>query len=121
MSDIQNETLEKFIERVTHQGESVEFEHTIQVIDKLYEFTPCEFKNGEQNNEAGTNLGSCKILAFAKQHELSEQATLHCFGQYYRHDVLQHPNGDDHGNIRNFIKYGWNGVSFKASPLKARA
>ncbi|AOT08795.1 HopJ type III effector protein [Pseudoalteromonas luteoviolacea] len=121
MSDTQQETLSEFIERATHRGESIEFEHTIQLIDSLYDFTPCAFKNGEQTNDAGTNLGSCKILAFAKQHNLSEQATLHCFGQYYRHDVLKNPDGDDHGNIRNFIKSGWDGVSFQNNPLITRA
>ena len=68
-------------------------------------------------NEAGTNEGSCKIFAFAQLHHLSEQATLACFGQYYREDVLQNPQGNDHGNIRNFIKQGWQGITFESDVL----
>ena len=34
------------------------------------------------------------------------------WGQYYR-DVLKNPDGDDHQNIRNFMKYGWEGVPFE--------
>ena len=33
------------------------------------------------------------------------------WGQYYR-DVLATPTKDDHQNIRNFMKYGWDGVDF---------
>ena len=33
------------------------------------------------------------------------------WGQYYR-DVLANPNMSDHQNIRNFFKYGWEGVDF---------
>lgn len=31
------------------------------------------------------------------------------FGEYYRELI---PNGVDHPNIRNFLKYGWKGVVF---------
>ncbi|MDK2594085.1 HopJ type III effector protein [Pseudoalteromonas obscura] len=120
MANIQSESVERFISRVTEQGESVEFEQTISLIDTHFEFTPTSFTNGEQENEAGTNLGSCKILAFAKLHGLSEQATLHCFGRYYRQDVLENPTGDDHGNIRNFMKFGWKEVSFSEFPLSKK-
>ncbi|KZN30466.1 hypothetical protein N480_05795 [Pseudoalteromonas luteoviolacea S2607] len=111
------ENIESFIKRVTTQGNTIEFEQTISLIDSHYEFNACAFKNGEQHNEAGTNLGSCKILAFAKLNNLSEHATLHCFGRYYREDVLLNPKGTDHANIRNFIQFGWQGVSFSQLPL----
>ncbi|MBQ4810076.1 HopJ type III effector protein [Pseudoalteromonas luteoviolacea] len=111
------ESIEIFLNRVTTRGNTIEFEQTISLIDSHYVFNSCAFVNGEQHNEAGTNLGSCKILAFAKAHNLSEQATLHCFGHYYREDVLLNPNGTDHANIRNFIKFGWQGVSFSQQPL----
>ena len=45
--------------------------------------------------------------------ETPERDTLRCFGQYYE-DVVATPDGDDHGNIRNFMKCGWKGVSFPA-------
>ncbi|WP_188863865.1 HopJ type III effector protein, partial [Aliivibrio fischeri] len=46
--------------------------------------------------------------------------TLACFGQYYRHDVLENPQGDDHQNIRNFMVTGWAGVQFKTQALQAK-
>ncbi|CAM4159453.1 HopJ type III effector protein [Pseudoalteromonas byunsanensis] len=109
-----------FIKQLSANAQDIEFEQTIALIDRYYQFTPVAFSNGEQHNESGTNLGSCKILAFAKLHRLDERATLNCFGRYYREDVLQNPQGSDHGNIRNFIKFGWQGVSFSHPALHAR-
>ena len=37
---------------------------------------------------------------------------LQLWGQYYR-EVLADPDGDSHQNIRNFMKYGWDGVPFE--------
>jgi hypothetical protein len=68
-------------------------------------------------NDAGKNNGSCKLFSFARLNKLSPQQTLHCFGAYYRDDVLKHPEGTDHQNIRNFIKTGWAGIEFSGSAL----
>lgn len=38
------------------------------------------------------------------------------WGQYYR-DVLATPDKDDHQNIRNFMKYGWDGVDFSQNGI----
>ncbi len=97
--------------------QAVEFEDTMAVIDTHYDYTATAFKNGEQRNEAGQNAGSCKILAFGQLMQLSEAEVLRGFGRFYQ-DVLNTPDGDDHGNIRNFIRYGWSGVSFDSAPLK---
>jgi len=70
-------------------------------------------------SEAGSNEGSCKILAFAKMHQLDEAQALQLFGDFYREDVLKNPQGQDHTNIRNFMASGWGGVSFESAPLKA--
>ena len=43
--------------------------------------------------------------------------TLHCFGDYYRTDVLQHPDATDHQNIRNLIRFGLDGVRFDGEAL----
>ncbi|MCF6435839.1 HopJ type III effector protein [Pseudoalteromonas sp. MMG022] len=121
MTHTSSETdIKAFIARLNSDALNIEFDHTMALIEQHYQFTPVTFTNGEQHNEAGTNLGSCKILAFAQLHGLDEQATLNCFGRFYREDVLQHPDGSDHGNIRNFIKFGWDGVSFTEPALKAR-
>jgi hypothetical protein len=97
----------------------VSFEQVMQVINDNYNYTPASFTNGELVNEAGTNEGSCKIFYFAKLNDLTEQQTLACFGRYYHDDVLQNPNGNDHGNIRNFIKTAWQGIEFQSVALKA--
>ncbi len=112
--------LAEFLEQVKNQPDTVTFTQTMEVISAHYDFQPTGFTCGEQRNEAGTNEGSCKILAFAQANQLTPQQTLHLFGDYYRVDVLQHPDGQDHGNIRNFIAAGWSGVSFDQAALQAR-
>ncbi|UTF59256.1 HopJ type III effector protein [Gilvimarinus sp. DA14] len=110
-------TLEMFIHKLTEEPLNVEFSETMAVIDAYYSHTATAFTNGELENSAEQNQGSCKILAFGKLHGLTEAQTLACFGKYYRDDVLQHPEGTDHGNIRNFIQHGWGGVHFEDAPL----
>lgn len=97
--------------------ESVAFDDVISVVDKEYAFIPSSFNNGELVNQAGENSGSCKIFSFAKLHGLSEIQTLHCFGDYYRVDVLQNPGADNHQNIRNFMSTGWAGIEFANASL----
>lgn len=109
--------LKGLLQQLTSNPESASFNDVVAVIDSVYKFTPTKFLNGEIVNEAGENSGSCKIFAFAKLHDLTEQQTLHCFGDYYRVDVLQNPDGDNHQNIRNFMKTGWNGISFSGVAL----
>ncbi|MBD2857401.1 HopJ type III effector protein [Spongiibacter sp. KMU-158] len=95
----------------------VDFKQTMSVIDQFYQFSPTTFSNGTAVNEAGSNNGSCKIFAFGKLNELSEQATLNAFGDFYTVDVLQNPDAEDHANIRNFMKTGWGGVTFSGDAL----
>ena len=96
---------------------AVDFNNVIQAIENNYVFTPSEFKNGETVNAKNSNNGSCKIFAFGLINQLSEQATLNAFGRFYTEDVLQNPDGEDHQNIRNFIQFGWQGVSFSSPAL----
>ena len=110
-------SLTTFIQRLTANPVSVEFKEVIDLINRQYCYAPASFMNGDLNNEAGTNEGSCKIFYFAQLHKLTEQQTLNCFGHYYRDDVLKNPDGNDHGNIRNFIKTGWQQVTFDAVAL----
>lgn len=102
----------------------VEFDQVIAVIDNDYDYTPTQFYNGIDENEvvseAGTNEGSCKIFAFADINDLNEAQTLSCFGKYYRQDVLLNLGGTDHANIRNFMKFGWQGVHFDNPPLSVK-
>ncbi len=97
--------------------EKLDFSDVIQVIEANYNYTPVNFSCGDAVNNAGSNEGSCKILAFAKMHNISANKTPWLFGHFYREDVLKHPDGQDHANIRNFINVGWDGVSFEQDPL----
>jgi len=111
--------LQQFIEQLD-SNRGFDFEDTIAVIAANYDYSPTRFSNGDLVNEAGTNEGSCKIFAFAQLNNLSEQQTLNCFGRFYRVDVLENPEGTDHGNIRNFMVHGWSGIRFEKSALTAK-
>jgi HopJ type III effector protein len=113
-------TLDTFLQKLNTTPNSIEFTDTIAVIDALYDFTPTAFKNGELENAANQNNGSCKLFAFAKLQGFSKEQTLACFGAYYRKDVLEHPAATDHGNIRNFMKSGWDGVVYAGEALQRR-
>ena len=110
--------LTSFAAQLNDNPESVAFSDTMTLIDELYNFTPTKFTNGDLINEQGQNSGSCKLFAFAKLNDLSADHTLTCFGTYYRNDVLENPEGDDHQNIRNFMKSGWEGISFEGFALE---
>ena len=109
--------MKQFLQILETSPESIAFSDTIAMIDAHYDFAPSAFRNGELQNEAGQNNGSCKVFSFAKLHNLTQQQTLYCFGAYYRDDVLKHPQGTDHQNIRNFMKTGWDGIVFQGNAL----
>lgn len=115
-------TLHEFIEAA--KAGPVAFSATMDIIAAHYRYTPTGFYNGLEDrrfyNEAGTNEGSCKLFAFAKANGLDEKATLHCFGDYYTVDVLQHAEGTDHQNIRTFMASGWAGITFDAQALSMK-
>lgn len=112
--------LNVLLERVKSASSSIEFSDVINCVDANYACAPTAFRNGELNNAAGENVGSCKVFAFAMKHGLDEQQTLRCFGSYYRDDVLGKPDGEDHQNIRNFMKTGWAGIAFSSDALKPK-
>jgi hypothetical protein len=111
-------SIESLVAELSNNADTVSFEQVMQVITDNYAYIQTKFTNGVLVNEAGTNEGSCKIFYFAKLNNLNELQTLACFGRYYREDVLAHPQGTDHGNIRNFIKSGWTGIAFSGVALK---
>lgn len=106
------------LEQLKNFPETINFNDVIVFIDENYNFKPVRFVNGSIVNEANQNNGSCKIFSFAKLNNLSEKDTLALFGDFYRNDVLLNPEGEDHQNIRNFIKYGWNGILFTEDALE---
>lgn len=119
MANSSDQALTDLLAKLSSNADEVSFEQVMQVIADNYSYTPTAFNNGSLLNDSGTNEGSCKIFSFAHMNKLSEQQTLACFGRYYHEDVLQNPDGDDHGNIRNFIKTGWQGINFQSTALKA--
>jgi hypothetical protein len=114
-------TISEFLQQLRTQPNSIEFAQTMDVVAEHYTYTATRFTNGLNDdavvNEAGTNEGSCKLFAFAQDQRLSAAETLSCFGTYYRDDVLGNPDGSDHANIRNFMKYGWEGIAFDSPAL----
>ncbi|WPR73964.1 HopJ type III effector protein [Algoriphagus sp. NG3] len=110
----------KLLDQIKNAPAAISFSEVIAEIDSLYEFTPTRFLNGSTVNEAGQNNGSCKVFFFAKLHDLTPIETLSLFGDYYRKDVLQHPDGTDHQNIRNFMQSGWEGIKFESEALRLR-
>ncbi|WP_288477904.1 HopJ type III effector protein [uncultured Pseudomonas sp.] len=95
------------------------FADTLAFVAAHYHYQPTAFRNGEVQNAAGQNEGSCKTLGLAKLEGLSDEEALLAFGEHYR-SVLQSPEGSDHGNIRALIAHGLAGVSFQGEPLSRR-
>ncbi|MDT8282795.1 MAG: HopJ type III effector protein [Gammaproteobacteria bacterium] len=113
--------LDTLLEQIKTRPESIEFKDVIDTINDTYHYIPSRFTNGTAIdniiNQPGENEASCKIFSFANIHQLDEHQTLHCFGKYYREDVLQQPDNDDHANIRAFIRHGWENINFEGQAL----
>jgi len=103
---------EVFNANVEMSGDDLSFEEVIEMIDTHYESGLIEFKNGDIVNAPGENEGSAKVLSYAALSGMDKDTTLKLWGQYYR-EVKANPDGSDHANIRNFMKYGWEGVPFE--------
>lgn len=111
------QNVSQFIEKIKNTPEVISFSEVMLIISENYQYTPTAFSNGLLINKAGTNEGSCKIFSFAQLHNLNKAQTLACFGDYYRIDVLENPNRDDHANIRHFMISGWSGINYESIPL----
>jgi hypothetical protein len=115
-------SVQGFIARLENHN-TLFFAETMAVIDANFDFTPTAFINGTGQdaviNSPDQNQGSCKLFAFAKMNQLNETETLAAFGEYYRH-VLANPAGNDHLNIRHFIRDGWRGIKFAGVPLQKK-
>ncbi len=116
-------SLSIFLKKIKN-NESISFDETMTVITEHYHYQPCEFSNGIGKNKiintVTTNEGSCKIFAFAQINQLTQQQTLHLFGDFYRKDVLETPEGNSHQNIRRFMQFGWDGINFTQPALAAK-
>lgn len=108
------------LEQLENSPETIQFKEVIAYIDENYDFTSTKFINGNTVNEAGQNNGSCKVFSFAKLNDLPKEKVLNLFGEFYREDVLKNPEGTDHQNIRNFMEFGWDRISFEGEALKRK-
>ena len=90
----------------------ISFDLTMEVIADMYDYRDVAFSVGDVVSAAGDNKGSSKIFAFAKIAGLEASTTLALFGAYFYDDVLKHPDGSDHANIRAFMAGGWDCVAF---------
>ncbi|HET8729697.1 MAG TPA: HopJ type III effector protein [Moraxellaceae bacterium] len=115
-------TLPELLERLRRSD--ADFEDAIAYVNAHYDYTPTRFTNGLGGdavvNEAGKNEGSCRLFALARVAGLSASDTVHLFGRFYREDVLKHPDGSDHANIRRFLRDGWAGIRFDGEALRPR-
>ncbi|MBG0840861.1 HopJ type III effector protein [Ectopseudomonas toyotomiensis] len=96
------------------------FSETLAFVAAHYDYQPSAFRNGDLENAAGQNEGSCKTLGLALLEGLSKDEALRAFGEHYR-SVLATPQGSDHGNIRALMVHGLDGVKFEQQPLKPKA
>lgn len=95
------------------------FSETLAFVAEHYDYQPSAFRNGDVENAAGQNEGSCKTLGLALLEGFSQDEALRAFGEHYR-SVVATPDGSDHGNIRALIAHGLEGVTFAQQPLKAK-
>ena len=100
---------EVFNANVEMDADNIKFEEVMEMIDENFETGLIEFKNGDIVNKQGENEGSAKLLSYVALADFDKETTLKLWGQYYR-EVLADPDGDSHQNIRNFMKYGWDGT-----------
>ncbi|NVK39318.1 MAG: HopJ type III effector protein [Gammaproteobacteria bacterium] len=100
------------------------FSETLALVEKWYDLKPTAFKNGldEQavQNQQGQNEGSLKVFALGRLNGFTPEQALASFGEHYR-DVLATPDGNDHQNIRQFMRHGWAGIQFEQAPLTLKA
>ncbi len=111
-------TQEAYLEAL-RTGAILKFEDLMTLIEEKYDYTPAGFTNGEVVNSVDDNQASAKLFCFAALHQLSQLETLHCFGQHYQ-QVLNTPKDNSHANIRNFITYGWAGLTFDSPVLSQK-
>jgi HopJ type III effector protein len=101
-----------FNSNVEMDSSSLMIEAVLELINEHYETQLLEYTVGDVLNKQGENEKSGQILSYAALSNLNKDTTLKLFGQHYR-SVLATPDGTDHANIRNFMKYGWDGVPFE--------
>lgn len=99
--------------------EQLQFSEVLIFIENNYSYSPSGFKNGNLYNSPSENQGSARILFLGQINRLTKEDTLMLFGEHYR-SVRDNPAGEDHQNIRQFMKNGWYGVKFDQDVLRQK-
>ena len=100
-----------FAEKIKAGGSPENFAQTIALIDEHYQYFEVPFSVGDVKNKPNENTGSAKVFSLGLMTRMDEKATLRLFGEHYT-AVQATPQGNDHANIRSFIKNGFPGVEF---------
>ncbi|WP_417779920.1 HopJ type III effector protein [Stutzerimonas xanthomarina] len=95
------------------------FSETLAFIANAYDYQPTRFLNGNIENAAGQNEGSCKTLGLAVLEGFTTEEALLAFGEHYQ-SVLENSSGTDHQNIRALMDTGLPGVRFDQQPLRRK-
>lgn len=111
--------IDDFLAKLNLSPADLVFADTLAAFDRRFRLTPCTFHNGPLTNASGTNLGSLRVFALARHLNLNDNQCLALFAEHYR-QVLATPDGQDHANIRQFMRTGLAGVRFDGEPLAAR-
>jgi len=112
-----NEQLITLLNKLNNK--TIVFKDVLAFIDEHYQHHPTAFKNGDTYNEATQNQGSARVFAFAQINNLSKEDTLQLFAEHYQ-AVQDTPGGTEHQNIRQFMAYGWAGITFEGKALEPR-
>ena len=107
------------LEQLEKTPETINFKEVIAYIDENYDFTPTKFINGNTTNEANQTMALVKFLVLLKQINLSKEQTLSHFWRILQKMFSKIPR-NDHQNIRNFIEFSWDGISFDGEALKKK-
>ncbi len=94
----------------------IAFKEVLAFIEDHYIFSPTAFSNGDLSNAADQNQGSCKVFALGEILKFDKETTLSLFCEHYQ-AVKNTPEGEDHQNIRNFMKTGFEKIAFDKFPL----
>ena len=100
-------------------GGHADFDDTLALVERHFDYHSAGFHNGPLFNTAGENAGSCKVFGLGLYCSLNETDTLKLFAQHYQ-QVLDDPAGESHSNIRQFMGSGWSGIRFEDTPLRLR-
>jgi len=95
---------------LSEEVDTMPFSDIMKTLDLHFTFRPTAFSVGDTKSTENQNQKSLRVLSFAQLLKLSKEQTLKLWGEHYK-QVLQEPEGSSHGNIRAFLKGGFECVN----------